>query len=340
MKHLLLIVLALSVLSGAQTKTAPKKTGSATQQKPAETKPPAAPTQPATTPAPVELRPESVVITINGVCAANTPPEKCQLTVSKTEFDRLIKIVNPELPKEKWRELAGLLVQIFAMSNEALKAGLDRDPDISQRLQVERLRQLAEAYGDRLRAGYKPTDQEVETAYAENKDRYEEFQVRAIFVPKSIGTAIELEKTKAVAEQIHTRAAAGEDFDTLQIDAYKLTQQTAAPPKTDLGFRGRGRLGPHEADILPLKAGQVTAVREAPQSYVIYRVEAKRLVPLADAKVELENYLVSQKYSERLNQMLTSIKTDLSADYFGPPEPPAQPQSAQPAAPAPEKPKN
>jgi hypothetical protein len=336
---LLLLLLALSIGAAAQNPPATKKPGAGTAQKPAQWSAPAAAqpgaAPPQAPPAPAELKPESVVITINGVCAANTPPEKCGIAVTKAEFDRLIKIVNPDLPKERWRELAGILVQIFAMSNEGLKAGLDRDPETAQRIQVERLRVLAEAYGDHLRASLKPTEQQIETAYAENRDRYEEVQLRAIFVPKSIGTDIEPEKTRAIADGIQARAAAGEDFDPLQVDAYQQTKQSAAPPKTDLGFRGRGRLGPHEKEILALKAGQSSAVLEAPQSYVIYKVEAKRLIPLSEAKADLERMLIDQQYSGRLNQLLTNIKTDLSVDYFGP----ADPAQAAPVAPATEKPK-
>src|SRR5262249_29681240 len=158
--------------------------------------------------------------------------------------------VNPQLPINARRQTAALYIQMVALSSQAIANGLDKDPVVQERMRLEHLRGLAQAMDDNIRAKMKPTEPEVDTFYAENRDRFEELQVRGLMVPKTIDKQPQPEETKTLATQIQTRAAAGEDMDKLQEEAYKATKQTTAPPKTALGWRGRGRLGAHEDDLL------------------------------------------------------------------------------------------
>ena len=281
-----------------------------------------------------------VIATIHGVCSAGATP--CETRITRGEFDRLLNTVNPQLPPTARRQVAALYVQLLALAQEAQKQGVDKDPAFQERARLEHLRLLSEVISTRLKEGLKPSDQEIETFYAENRDRLEEVHLFAVIVPKAAAASKEL------AQKMQTRAAAGEDLAKLQVEASTQAKSEGAPPNTDLGWRGRGRLGPFESEVLQLKGGGVSPVLEDAQNYYVFKVEAKRMVPLATAKDEIVTALLNQRYDAKVGHLLSNVKADLDAKYFGPPEaaPPkpgaeAQPKptTQPPPPPAAEKPK-
>jgi hypothetical protein len=341
------VLLVLTAVVSAQTaapqkaEPAPQKTAkpakSAQTPAPAPAKPAAsssqAPAKTATPPA-AAPGPETVVVTINGVCPAATPTEACKRTITRAEFERLVEVVNPNLQPENRRQLAALYVQLLTMANEAEKQGLDKDPVFAERLRLERLRVLAQAMEKKLQDGSKPTEQEVENFYADNSVRFEEFSLRRIVVPKTIGGEAKVEETKTIAEKIHARAAAGEDPDKLEAEVYAGAKMPGAPPLTSLGWKRRGAMDPrHEPQIVALKAGQLSGVMEDAQSYYIYKVEAKRIIPLATVKEDIERGLAGQTTENKVRALLGAIRVEMNDAYFGPmPAPPAT-QQPPPAAP-------
>lgn len=263
-------------------------------------------------------------MTIVGVCDPLVAAPACKTTVTARQFDRIIAAVNPQLPASGRRQLATFYAQLLAVSSQAVQSGLDKDPVLRERLRLERLRSLAQAMGDKIREKNRPSQQEIETYYAENRDRFEELQMRGVVIPKAIEKESKPAETRKIAESLLARANAHEDMDKLQADAYLQTKAPGAPPATSLGWRGRGRLGPHEAELVKLKAGDNSGIFEDPQSYYIFRVDAKRLVPLADVRADIENNLMNERTERALNEAMKAVKTELDPGYFGQPEiPPA-----------------
>jgi hypothetical protein len=337
------VMLALSAVVAAQT-AAPQKT----QTPPKATAPKTAPanqsattqpaaTQPATTQAkPAELTPESVIITINGVCPAATPAENCKRAVTRAEFDRVLAAVNPDLPMEERRRLAAQYVQLLTLANEAEKQGLDKEPVFAERMRLERLRLLAQSAQIKLQETSKPAEQDVENFYADNSSRFEEFSLRRIVIPKTVGGEAKIAEMKALADKIHARATAGEDPDKLEAEAYATAKMPGAPPSTNLGWKRRGAMDPrHEPQIVALKAGQLSGVIEDAQSFYIYKVDAKRIIPLATVKDDIERGLAGQATENKVRALLGNVRVDMNEAYFGPPPtpPPAQTQQPPPAAP-------
>src|SRR5262249_4810599 len=150
--------------------------------------------------------------------------------------------------------------------------GLGNDPVVAERLRLSRLRTLAEAMNESWREKMKPSAQEVETFYAENRDRFEEVQLRGLIIPKNIDKQPKPDEAKAIANDLLARATAGEDKDKLEAEAYQKTKAAGAPPNTSLGWRGRGRLGPHEDDIVKLKTGQVSPLYDDANNLYIFKV--------------------------------------------------------------------
>ena len=334
-----IVILALSALVAAQTAAPPtaqtpapaKSTTKQTPAKPAAQ--PAAPAQQEAKPAApaAQPAPDAVIVTINGVCPAATPTESCKHTVTRAEFERVAAAVDPDLPPEKRRQLAALYVQLVTMANEAEKQGLDKDPTFAERMRLERLRVLAQATEKKLQETSKPSEQDVENFYADNSNRFEEFSLRRIVVPKTIAGEAKVAETKALAEKIQTRAAAGEDADKLEAEVYATAKMPGAPPSTSLGWKRRGAMDPrHEPQIVPLKAGQLSGVLEDAQSYYIYKVDAKRIIPLATVKDDIERGLAGQSTENKIRALLGGVRVDMNEAYFGPP--PTPPPAQQPPA--------
>ena len=253
----------------------------------------------------------------------------CTTSFTKADFDRIIAAVNPEIKSEQRRALASEFVQVYALANEGRKAGIDKDPVFAQRMQLEEMKSLAAAYSELVRKQLKPTDAELDTYYVENRDRFEEMQLRAVILPKTIGKESKPAETKAIAERLQSRAAAGEDLDKLQTEGTLAVKFEGAAPNTDLGWRGRGRLGPFEKQITALKAGQVSPVLEDNDRWYIFKVTSKRLVPLTTVKVDIENTIVNERFNSGLLKLLQGVHVDLEPKYFGAPES-AVPSAAQP----------
>jgi peptidyl-prolyl cis-trans isomerase C len=308
---LLLLCVPATGQSTAKTKAAPAKSPAVPAAKPAA-------------PAPATELP---VATITGTCSVPGKTD-CAKALTRADFDRIIAAINPEIKTEQRRALASEYVQVYALANEARKAGVDKDPVFAQRMQLEEMKSLAAAYSELVRKQLKPTDAEIETFYAENRDRFEEMQLRAVILPKTIAKESKPAETKLIAEQLLARAAAGEDMDKLQTDGTLAVKSEAAAPNTDLGWRGRGRLGPFEKQITALKAGQITNVLEDNERWYIFKVTSKRLVPLANVKSDIENAIVNERFNAGLLKLLQGVHVDLDPKYFG--APPTEQSAAQP----------
>jgi hypothetical protein len=332
-KHFFAFV-SLSLLIWAQTATKPQTSA----QKPATKAPAPATSKPAATTSAAPAKPagvagtDEIVATISGLCPAATPTENCKRIITRSEFENLLKVVAPDLPIENRRNVAAQYIQLLTLSNEAEKQGMDKDPSFGERMRLERMRVLAQIFERKLQETSKPAEQDVENFYAENSARFEEFNLRRIVVPKTVGGEAKVEEMKTLAEKIRARAGAGEDPDKLEAEAYAAAKMPGAPPTTALGWKRRGAMDPrHEPQIVQMKAGQLSEVIEDAQSYYIYKVDAKRIIPLATIKEDLERGLSGQIAENKARALLGGIKVELNEAYFGPtPQAPAAPKPAPP----------
>ncbi len=313
--------------------TAPKTTMPA-KQKPATPAPaagvapetaakPAAPTAASTVPE------NAIVITIPGVCPPGTPAENCTTTVTRADFEKLVNAMNPNMPADAHRSVAAGYAQLLAVYDQALKMGVDKDPKLQIQLRVREMSMLAQMLPEKVAEDSKPTQAEVQSYYAENSAKYEEFKLRRIVVLKSASSGLKPEELKAFADKIRERAAAGEDPDKLEVEAYKETKSAAAPPNTDLGWKRKGAMDPrHEPQILPLKSGEVSPVMEDGQAYYIYKVESKRQQPLESVQKDIETTLQRERAQKTMKGLIENIKPQLNEAYFGP-EPQKTPPTGQ-----------
>jgi parvulin-like peptidyl-prolyl isomerase len=137
------------------------------------------------------------------------------------------------------------------------------------------------------------------------------------------------EQVKAIAEKIHARAVAGEDFDKLQKDAFEAVGMKSTAPTTAMEKIPRGSLPAAQDAVFSLKPGAVSEVFSDPGAYYIYKVVSHETQPLDSVKDEIKKMLQNEKLQKSMEAIINSGKTELNDAYFaqgmGGPSRPAPP---------------
>ena len=287
--------------------------------------------------------PNEVVLTVHGACEAadGRVAGSCNTTLTKDQFEKLIAALNANnqpVPPAMKRNIAQAYTELMAMTKAAYAAGTENHPDFQIVMRVVRMRTLADLYRRELDERYRtPPMQDIEAYYKQNVPKFEEIKLSRIFIPaKNPATANKDDydkKAAAVAAEMHDRAAKGEDMEKLQKEAYTSLGLTVAPPSSAVGARRRGMQPRAEEDeLFSLSPGQVTAVKQEPAGYLIFKLESKQTLPLDQVKDEISHELYRQKMDQALKDVTATVKADLNEKYFGSPEPPKQqaPAGAQP----------
>lgn len=354
----LIICLFIASTALAQTPGATKKQGSTATKAPSASP---TPTPQATPPSllkhdeqPAELPPETPVISIKGLCPAengvavtNKVPANtdCSMTVTKQQFDNLVKAfntTNQNVTQAQRRNLGQSYVELLIFSEAAKAAGVENTPAFIEVMRVLRMKTLGDLYRNQLAEQYRnPSEQEIEDYYKANQDKFESVKLNRIFIPASNpdpqATAEKKadyqKKVQQVTDDIQARAAKGEDMSKLQKDAYTALAIAATPPTTELGLTRHGAFPPKiDQEIFSHKAGEVFRSDEG-TGHLIYRVESKQASSLESAKAEITQQLFRQKMEAKTKELNSPVHTEYDEKYFGPPAAPVVPKPPLPPNP-------
>lgn len=314
------------------------------------------------------------VITIQGICtstpakkigtaaaakktSANSPADQaaCKTLITKQQFEKLVEAVNSSrqaVPAAMRRNLAQAYVELLTFNQVAQKAGVDKDPKFAELMRVLRMRTLADFYRRDLEEKYRnPPDAEIQAYYNQNLSKYEEIKLSRIFIPAKNPSAQNKDdsekKTAQVANDIHDRAAKGEDFEKLQKEAYTTLGLTITAPPIAVGNRRRGMMAQQEEqELFALKAGDVSKLEQEPAGYVIYKIDSRQTLSAKDVTSEISRELFRQKMDNKLKSITAAVHADFNDRYFGPAHPPTTQPPGQgvgpggPPAPKPSAPKS
>jgi hypothetical protein len=259
-----------------------------------------------------------------------------------------IKTVNPQVK----RQLANVLPRDLAMSEAARKKGLDDTPQYAEMLKFAKMSILAQLMQRQIQVdAAKISDGEVEKYYNEHGHDFEQYTVQRLFIPRNRQEQPDVkdqdkdeekadklsadeqkakqdaEKAKMeegeqamdkLAEELRTRAAAGEDFAKLQKEAFdaagmKITSPTVTLPK----LRRTGLPAAHSA-VFDLKVGEVSQVINDAGGHYIYKLDAKDQLGLDQVKEEIHSKLQNDRTRELLEKINGSYKVVSNEAYFGP----------------------
>lgn len=272
------------------------------------------------------------VITLKGLCQHNTSGARCSEIVTKRQFETVMDVLKatshtPVMPPR--REVAKGYGDLLIYANAATREGLDRDPRYADVLEFVRLRALSDLYRIRLEERAREiSPQEIKAYYEKHIPEYEELSLRRITL--AINNSANLSKkgfkpedARRVAQQMHDRAAKGEDIDKLQKDAFELLGILAPPPTQMVPIR-RGAFDPEqEKQIFALKPGEVTSVVEQSMVYVIFKLESRKTLSLEEVKPEISQTLTQEKMARLTKELSEPLRVEYNEHYLGGPVAPS-----------------
>lgn len=317
--------------------------------------------------------------------ATKTPSAGCKTVITKAEFEKLANSLAPNVTPQLKKQLAGLLPRLMAMSEDAKQQGLDKTPEYAERVRFVRMQVLSQALQQQIqkKAADIP-ESELQKYYKEHPELFDQYNIDRIFVPRTKQAAPEAQteeekgeklteeqqkakeaadKAKAeegeqamtkLAEELRTRAAAGEDFVKLQKEAFEAAGMKIESPTVNLPNVRRTGLPPGHAAVFDLKPGEISQVISDSGGHYIYKVNSKTELPFDQAKNEIHSKMQNDRMREMMEKVNNSFKVTSNEEYFGPggvgPMPPrmprprpgmpptAQPQNQAPAQPPAAKP--
>jgi PPIC-type PPIASE domain len=338
------VLVATTALAQAQ---APQK------QAPAPAAPAATQSRPAAPPTlqrpqekPPEVAPDQPVISIRGLCPADTgvatqsavpSTKQCVTTMTRQQFDNLVKALNTSnqpVSLAMRRKLAESYVEILIYSEAARAAGVESSPTYAEVMRFLRLRTLNDLYRNQLAEQFRnPSQQEIEAYYQANQSRFEGAKLSRIYLPKNSpdpqATAEQKQafqkKVQQLLDEVQASAAKGEAIDKLQKEAYVTLGISAAPPSTEMNMARHGMFPAKlDQEIFAHQAGEVFRVDDA-NGYLIYHVDSRQTVPLDSVKEEISREIFRQKMEDKTKELNAPVQATYDEGYFGPPVPPGPP---------------
>lgn len=364
--YVALVLMFASIVVAQEAPTAPPAAPSAPATRPASPSEASA-SKPASSSVPAD----APVITIPGVCesaathtaagaraSASKPKADCQTVITRQQFEDMANALQPNMNPQTKRRLAEVYPRMLIMAQEAHKRGLDSDPKFKEMLKFARLQILSQELGRSMKEqADKVPAPDIEKYYKDNPEAFEQANLLRLFVPKEKqpspdkadagakeaqgeDAAKAAESSKAdeqamqqLAQDIQKRAAAGEDFDKLQKEAYEKSGIAGTPPPTAIGKLGRNEIPVSQRSVLDLKAGEVSQLFTEPNGYYVYKLQSKETKSLDQARDEIRATLAQQRMQDSLAKFQQENQAKLNDTYFGAAgAPPAPPRMGPPGA--------
>jgi len=304
-------------------------------QKPAAMLPKQGISAPSTRPAGLEplvggkISPDSPVLTVERPCGQpgkGTRQSDCKSVVTRAEIDSLLDLLEPNASPAARRQFAVDYARLVAASEAAKRRHLETDPAVAKQLLIQQklihMQVLANTFYRQIEAEASNVPiPEIEKYYSGHLLEFERGEARRLVVPKQVSTPgtqpLDASILKTKAEELQTRAAAGEDFDKLQHVAYEDLGIKAAISNTKLNMVRRANLSAEESKVFDVDPGQVTQVLESPNAFVVLKLESKKILSLEDAKPEIVPFLQRERAKQEIRDATESGKAQFNLQYFG-----------------------
>jgi peptidyl-prolyl cis-trans isomerase C len=268
--------------------------------------------------------------------AASTKPPLVTVNgkpISNELYEDYVKAVtqgksSSDLTADQREEIRDNLVRIELIAQQAEKDGLDQDPEIATRLELNRLNILQQASAKNYLKDRLPTDAEMHAEYQSQvaATPLVEYHARHILV-----------SSQDVAQKIIDQLNGGADFASL---AKKMSSDAATAGKAgDLGWFSPSDTPKPFADALAqLKSGEYTRTPVQSQSgwHVIQLVGTRDRAPPSFEGVQdqVKQILLSKKFRAYSDDMVRAAKIDPPLAKVPPPPAAVAPPVGAPSAPA------
>jgi parvulin-like peptidyl-prolyl isomerase len=297
------------------------------------------------------IKPDTPVITIVGLCdtsparpkaatAASEPKiSSCKTAITRAQFDALANALQANMNSATKLQLAAIYPKLLLMQREFHKRGLEKNPVVKEALAFAKLRSEAEETAKLLKEDADNVPEaEIEKYFKDNASAFEQAELQRILVPKANqqptakdnkpespksadAQEVDADTMKKKAAALQSRAAAGEDFDKLQKEAFESAGMQGPSPSTNLGSLTVSRMPPNHRSVMTLKDGEVSEVIAESNGYYIYKVVSKSAKPLDQVRAEIKSSLAQQRFADAMQNIEQSAKAELNDAYFPAPAP-------------------
>nr|WP_275938139.1 peptidylprolyl isomerase [Oryzomonas sagensis] len=228
-------------------------------------------------------------------------------TITTGDFARELKNL-PEYLKsmadtpQGRKEMMDTMVIRELILQQAAKDGLDKSPEIAEKLADLKKRLIVESFlKKKVETDAKVSDEDLKKFYEQNKDKFKTGdQMRASHI---------LVKTEKQAKDILAQIKAGGKFEEL---AKKNSVDASAAQGGDLGWFGKGSMVPvFEKAALALKEGQVSDVVKSDFGYHIIKLTGKRAAgvrPFEEVKEQIKAAVMPGKQQEVFQKIKDELK--------------------------------
>jgi peptidyl-prolyl cis-trans isomerase C len=228
--------------------------------------------------------------------------------ISKADFDVYVKSLlqgkpQTELTPEQKGQVLDELITMQLVSTQAAKDGLEKDPDVAARLEVLRMRVLADAESQKFLKGKEPTDAEMHAEYdtaiaAMDKTEY---HARHILVD-----------SKDKAEAVIKKLKGGAKFEDV---AKAESSDNSKNNGGDLGWFTLARMvKPFGDAVKSLKKGEITPEPVQTQfGWHVIQLEDTREVsppPFDQVKTQVTNGVIQKKLQAYVEDLKKNAKIE------------------------------
>jgi peptidyl-prolyl cis-trans isomerase C len=222
-------------------------------------------------------------------------------TLTRSKYEVLKKYMQErfdyKLTGDQEKEFIEYIVNKKLMAMEARGKGYADKSDLQTRYEWDFDDILSHAYyNDIVDSKSKVTEEDGKKYYEKNKDDFVEIKAQHILI-----------KNKEMAENIHKRIAAGENFDDL---AKKYSEDaTTKDSGGNLGFFGKGvMVEEFESAAFALSQGEVSEPVKTIYGYHIIKVNEKRKISYDDSKDKIIKMIADKKQKDLFDSTVNDLK--------------------------------
>jgi len=231
------------------------------------------------------------------------------VAIPRADYDAFLKNllqgkpVPPDLTAEQKNQVLDELITMQLVSTQAVKDGVDKDPEVAANLDVLRMRILSDGESQRFLKGKEPTDAELHAEYDGDITAMDktEYHARHILVA-----------TKEKAEQLIKKLKGGAKFEDV---AKAESTDNSKTSGGDLGWFTATRMVKPFADaVKALKKGETTPEPVQTQyGWHIIQLEEIREVtppPFEQVKAQVTKSVIQKKLVAYVEDMKKTAKID------------------------------
>ena len=228
-------------------------------------------------------------------------------SITTADFSRELKNL-PEYLKamadtpEGRKEMLDTMVIRELILQQASKDGLDKSPEVEEKLQDLKKRLVVESFlKKKVESEVQVSDADLQKFYDQNKDKFK--------APEQLKASHILVKSDTEAKDILSKIKAGGNFEEL---AKKNSSDSSAAKGGDLGWFGKGSMVPaFEKAASALKENQVSDVVKTDFGFHIIKLTGKRAAgirPLEEVKDQIKGAIMPQKQQEVFQKIKEELK--------------------------------